>query len=337
MRKLMLVFSLCAGVIALASCGGHVKVNQPQASSAAIDVLIGEARAVRPLVSQAAAIEFLRASETLVPQASRTVYVHATDGRVLTPSGYEKLATSERTGFEPKSYDERFYYSTFYGSPVAYVRALEIAGQNGVATLDRAKVLDIGYGAIGGPRLMAGAGATISAVDVDPLLPALYREAGDQGSVQALSGRRGVIKLFDGIFSGNEKLTREVGGGYTLILSKNTMKMGFMKPSGERKPMVSFAASDAALLASIHDALAPGGIFVIYNIGGVLDPKRPSTVIASPFTREQFARAKLAVLKFDENDDVAVRAMGGALGWDKQMGDLQTQLFAQYTVVQRRP
>ena len=166
-------------------------------------------------------------------------------------------------------------------------------------------------------------------------MPALYREVTDQGRVAGFDGRAGELTLFNGVYAGNVTLTKLIGKDFNLIVTKNTMKMGFMKPSNVRPPFVSFEANDEVLLDTIYDALAPGGLFVIYNITGALDPAKPSTDGRSPFTRDQFTRANLNVLALDANDDVATRAMAKALGWEKQMGDLEKNLFALYTVVQR--
>jgi SAM-dependent methyltransferase len=253
----------------------------------------------------------------------------------VTPVEHNALNPSEREGFERIDYDDTFYYSTHYGSPVAYMRAVEIAGVHGIASLNAARILDIGYGAIGGVRMMASAGAQVSAVDIDSLLPALYRDAADQGSVKGIDGRTGSIALFHGVYAGNTTLTKLIGRNFNVIVSKNTMKRGFMKPTASRKAYVSFDASDEVLLDTIYDTLAPGGLLVIYNITGAPDPAKPATDGRSPFSREQFVKANLNVLALDASDDAGVRAMGKALGWHVQMGDLDKNLFASYTVVQR--
>ncbi len=67
--------------------------------------------------------------------------------------------------------DESLYYEELYGSPLAYCRALELAGLDDVAGT---RVLDYGYGAIGQLRILAGLGADVVGVDVDPLLAQLY-------------------------------------------------------------------------------------------------------------------------------------------------------------------
>jgi hypothetical protein len=326
----------CAAILASAMIlHGCVTPSMHRLQSSATAAIVKDADAIAPLMKQAAAREFLKAAATLKAQTPRIVYTHQSTRRSITPIEYEAMNANEREGFERVEHDETFYFSTYYGSPVAYARALECAGAHGLATLDNAKILDLGYGAIGGMRMMAGAGAGVSAVDVDSTLPALYREPLDQGAMLGINARTGRLTLYNGVFAGNTTLTKLIGREFNLIVSKNTMKRGFMKPASGGKALVSFEASDEVLLDTIYDSLAPGGLFVIYNIMAGFDPGKPATDGYSPFTREQFAKANLNVLALDANDDAAVRAMGRALGWETQMGDLEKNLFALCTVVQR--
>jgi hypothetical protein len=309
--------------------------NDVAKTGAAIAAIAKDGVSVAPLMKQAAAQEFLKGVAGLNSHVPRIVYTDAKTRRTITPTEYDALKPADREGYARVEHDEAFYYATFYGSPVAYAAAFEAAGKHGLASLTSARILDIGYGAMGGPQMMAGAGAAVSAVDVDPLLKALYRESADQGAVKGFDGRAGSVTLFDGLFAGSTTLTKLIGGNFNLIVSKNTMKRGFMRPEGDRNPLVSFGASDEVFLDTIYDSLAPNGILVIYNIAGALDPAKPSTDGRSPFTREQFSKANLNVLAFDTNDDAMIRSVGKALGWEKPMGDLEKNLFALYTVVQR--
>jgi hypothetical protein len=332
-RRLFVASGSAAALGAL--CGGAGASPAPQ-QSAAVQAIARDAALVRGLVKSPLALEFLRMANALQAELPRSVYARrpgmtAGGGAAhLTAAQFAALAESERAQYEEKLRDEAFYFSTFYGTPVAYARALDVAAEHMTApatasvTAKGLKLLDIGYGAIGAPRMLAHAGANVSAVDVDPLLPALYAKA----SV-------GSVTLYDGVFAGDAALTQRIGGGFGLILAKNTFKRGFMRPRPSKKALVSFGVSDAVLLAALHAALAPNGLFLIYNIAGAFDANRPATDGGSPFSREQFAAAKLELIAFEQDDDSAIRAFGKALGWDTQMGDLSVNLFAQYTLVRR--
>jgi SAM-dependent methyltransferase len=308
----------------------------PRAAEAATAAeLVAQAQTLAPLVKQDVGKEFLSATAQLPTRAPRDVYTDAKKRLSMTPTQWAALPDAEKNTYAKATHNEAFYYATYYGSPIAYVRALDVAGQFGVKSLKDARVLDIGYGAIGGVQLMAYAGAQVSALDVDSLLPALYRQREDQGVFLGTSGGIGTLKLYDGLFAGDAGLTKAIGGDFDLIVAKNTLKRGFLRPLPGRKAFVDFGVNDETFLRALHNALAPGGIALIYNIAGAFNPERPSTDGRSPFDKDALEKAGLNILAFNANDDAPVRALGTALGWQKDMGDLEKNLFALYTVVQR--
>jgi hypothetical protein len=141
-----------------------------------------------------------------------------------------------------------FYYATHYGSPIAYVRAIEVAAQFGLKSLRDTRVLDIGYGAIGGMQLLAYAGAQVCALGVDSLMPALYDRREDQGIFVNKNGSIGTLKLYDGLFAGDASLTKAIGNHFDLIVAKNTLKRGFLRPLPGKKAFVDFGATDEDFL-----------------------------------------------------------------------------------------
>ena len=48
------------------------------------------------------------------------------------------------------------YYTTKYGSPLAYSRPIDLLGQAGLQDVSGRKILDFGYGTVGHLRLLAG-------------------------------------------------------------------------------------------------------------------------------------------------------------------------------------
>ncbi len=233
--------------------------------------------------------------------------------------------------------DESYYYMGRYGSPLAYARLLDLAESNGFREPKGAKVFDFGYGSIGHLQMLARCGAHTTAVDVDPLLPEIYKDASGafgSGSVQLLHGR----------FPFETTLVEEAGTGYDLVISKNTLKRGYIHPS--RTPtsprhVIDLGVDDEDFLAAIAKLLKPQGLFVIYNFcpakAAEDKPYIPWAEGESPFTRDQFATAGFEVLEFDQVDDQAARELAKALRWDSEGGmKLDSELFAWYTVVRRR-
>jgi SAM-dependent methyltransferase len=228
--------------------------------------------------------------------------------------------------------DEETYYETKYGSPLSYARPLDL-----LATLKPgAKVLDFGYGYVGHLRMLATMGFDVTGVDVDPLLPALYDQPSDQGAIGG-----GKLRLLDGKFPADPAIVSAVGGGYDLIVSKNVLKRGYIHPDrpADDKKLIHLGASDEQVLAAFHDALAPGGRMLVYNIcPAPTPPDKPFVPWSdgrSPWTKEEWEAAGFEVVAFDVDDTDAVRRMGRLLGWQHDM-DLDHDLSVIYTLVQRR-
>lgn len=238
--------------------------------------------------------------------------------------------------------DERFYYTTRYGSSLGYARAIDILGQNGVSTFDGLRVMDFGCGAIGHLRMMAGSGATVVGVDVEPMLPALYNRLEDSGAIR-VGKRTGHLSIVTGRWPAQDATRTAVGDGYDLILSKNTLKNGYINPAEEVDPrmLVNLGVPQDEFVRSMFSALRPGGWALIYNFSPApAPPGKPYIPWADgrcPFPREMLESAGFRVVAFDEVDDEAGRALARALGWDRppQGMNLETDLFARYTLLQR--
>ncbi len=229
--------------------------------------------------------------------------------------------------------DEEFFYVGRFGTPLAYARALDIAAAHGLEGIAGKRVLDFGYGAIGQLRMMALSGADTVGVDVAPLLPLIYPDASGP-----LGG--GLVQLVNGQFPASAAVNEQVGGEFDLILSKNTLKRGYIHPARETPPerLIQLGVDDATFLSAIRDRLKPGGLFLIYNLCPAKAPEDqpyiPWADGESPFTREQFEAAGLEVLAFDVDESAQARAMANLLGWGSD-DELEKSLFAWLTVARR--
>ncbi len=325
---------------------GKASAQAASSTSTYVQSLSREALALKPLVRQPLATSFLEQVKELPSPEPRVTYESVKLRHRVSQSAWQSFSPSVQATFTRKEHSDEYYYSRSYGSPLAYARALELLGEQGLTTLAGLRVLDIGYGAMAAPRMMARAGAQVHGVDVDPSLPQIYNLPSDQGHVAVSNGS---LTLHDGIFGFSQSLMsalkidgakgiaapRAAARAFDIIITKNTMKRGFMRPKPGQDAIVAFFVSDAQLLQALYDSLAPGGYFMIYNAGQAFDPDKPSTDAASPFTREQFEQARFKVIALDQSDDDALRAMGRVFGWDRQMGDLNTNLFGLYTLVRR--
>jgi SAM-dependent methyltransferase len=253
------------------------------------------------------------------------------------------LTEAKRRTLKPIPVDESFYYTTKYGSPLAYVRPLDLIGQSGVEDVSTWKVLDFGYGTIGHLRLLAGLGAEVTGVDVDPMLRALYSAPADQGLIRNPTGRDGRLRLIHGKFPADATVQTDVGENYDLIVSKNTLKRGYVHPEAPVDPrrLLGLGVDDARFVRAFSDALKPGGRVLIYNISPAPSlPGQPYKNWADgrcAFAKEVWESAGFRVIAFDREDSEAIRRVGHALGWDQGESpiDLKTDLFAQYSLMMK--
>ncbi|MCI0362707.1 MAG: class I SAM-dependent methyltransferase [Phycisphaerales bacterium] len=313
-----------------------------------VEKMRGEAEALLPLTQTALAKEFLAGVESLRPVESRTLFYDRATRTWYTAEVAAKLPEEERAKLREVPVTDQLYYQTFYGTPLAYVRPIELLGLNGIESLDGKRILDFGYGTIGHLRMMASQGAEVVGVEVDSLFNALYNQPSDTGAITGAGGQEGSISLVDGRFS-DPKVKQAVGGGYDIIVSKNTLKRGYVHPPAElegkldKNRLVDLGLDDEAFVKVMFDLLKPGGRLLIYN----LSPKQkdwrngeqyiPWADGQCPFERELLERVGFRVVKFDEDDGEAARKMAYALKWDQTTPpmDVEGDLFAHFTLVEK--
>jgi SAM-dependent methyltransferase len=256
----------------------------------------------------------------------------------------------EKEGLRPRDFEPVFYYYTGYGSPLIYARPLDIvaekAGWTGNDGFKGKRVLDFGYGLIGHLRLLAMRGADVTGIEVEPMLRALYAEPGDVGEIEGVDGLKGKLRVLDGRWPAEEKIAAAVkeGGSYDLIISKNTLKRGYIHPAREvdEKFLVKLGVEDEAFVKAMHGALKPGGYAIIYNISPAQNPDDkpylPHADGQCPFPRAMLEKAGFEVIEFDRVDEAAVLDVWMALGIDggKSREELGKELFAWSTVVRRK-
>jgi len=309
-----------------------------------------EAKALAPFVRSDLARRFLAAAEDALPTIpTRTLLRDPATRALLTEAEANKRDEAARKALQTVTLDEERYYDTKYGTPLAYARAVDLLAEVGkVPDVAGKRLLDFGYGTVGHLRLLAGLGAEVVGVDVDPFLTLLYSRPGDTGAVPASTaakGRRaGRVTLVDGQWPADRATKDAVGGGFDAIVSKNTLKNGYLHPaqSVDKRMLVDLGVSDEAYVKALRDALKPGGVVLIYNLSPAPakpgEPYKPWADGRCPFPREAWEKAGFAVVAFDVNDDKPAREMARLLKWDAPPTkmDVENDLFALYTVVRKK-
>jgi hypothetical protein len=313
----------------------------------ALEQLRKDAAAVKPLVKAECVRSFLDGTAALPDPGARVVYYQREPKAAFTEEDAAKLPQEQRDKLRKIDFDAAKYYDTFYGSPLAYSRALDLCAAAGLDSYEGKRILDYGYGTVGHLRLLASCGAEATGVDVDPILRVLYGRPEDQGEIAPAKpgGKKGRLALVDGFWPGTSSVREKAGSGMDLFISKNTLKNGYVHPPQGTDPRraLTLGVSDEEYVRALAQTVKPGGLVMIYNIGPAPakegEPFKTMADIRCPFSKEMWAAAGFELVEFEKDDTAAVRTMAKALGWDQGEGamDLEHDLFASYTLARRKP
>ncbi len=311
-------------------------------TASVVSRLQGQAASLRPMFRSPLVHAFLDQTASLPHVEPRTVLHDSARTRYWSLEEAADLPDSVRSRLVTRTLDEGFYYETRYGTPLAYARPLEIVAENRVSALAGRRIADFGYGTIGHLRLLAQLGAEAHGIEVDLLLRTLY--APDTGVVSLGGKPAGRLVLHHGRWPAEPALTAEVGGGYDLFLSKNTLKNGYIHPAEKVDPrrLVHLGVDDSTYVRALSRTVRRGGLVLIYNLCPAPAPPGKTDIPWAdgrcPFSRGLWEASGFEVLAFDQDDSPAARTMARALGWNAgdQPMDLENDLFAVYSLFRRR-
>lgn len=270
--------------------------------------VLGELRRLssqlEPKVSEPWVKEWLKSVKTLKPVKPSTW--HCTDDK-------QRCSPKPDEGLVAREVNDEFVYARIT-DPLGYTRPYEILSSVGWQPKGK-KVLDFGYGNLGQLLMLSSLGAKVHGVEVDRLL---------------IDGTKAVSKplvLHHGYFPADAQLVKEIGTGFDLWISKNTLKRGYVKPL-EGEAVIDLGPTALNVIAS---ELKKGGYFLVYNLAPLQKKQYlPMADGNSPFTREALEAAGFEVLAFDADDSEKALTMGAILEWGNE------PLVATYTLARRR-
>lgn len=299
-----------------------------------LDQMYRDAASLKEVFVSPDALAMLEQARSLPVLEPRTIHVATRPNRGYTQAQFDALGEQEREGLQAFGVDAARYYSTFYGSPLVYARTLDLLSEHAPDfEIDVARVLDLGYGQLGQLRLWAQMGADVLGVEIDPILTAMYDNCAAVGDIEDA----GSVTLIEGAWPNDASCREQVGSGYDLIVSRNLLKKGYVKPAQLNPAFpvpVAWGMEDAEAVRHFYDALAPGGVVLIESLGPKPDPAKPWSDISNPWDRTAWEEVGFEVLAHDEDESAYARAMGKALGWDAQM-DLDEGLFGVFCLYRK--
>lgn len=304
-----------------------------------LTALRDEALRLRPLVQSDLARSFLDAAERLPPADQRRIFRDPETREYLSEKSAAALPVAVREKLTTTDVTDDLYYKTRFGSPLVYVRVLDLLAQRTeLRSLAGRRVFDFGYGSIGQLRMMAELGADARGAEVFSLLWAMYEV--DQGPF-GNSAARGRVTIVNARWPADADAVKTIGGEFDLITSKNTLKNGYLNPERpvDKRQMVDLGVEQPAFVRALFEALKPGGFVLIYNLCPAPAPADAAYIPWAdgrcPFPRSMVEMAGFKVLAFDESDDAAGRSIFEALGYPTKKPSGEDDLFVWFTLLQR--
>ena len=304
-----------------------------------------ESFAVRPLAKTRWSSLLLDAGALLPPIPPRRLLKDPGTGQYFAEAELRSLSPAQRSTYQLDVVSEEDYYFGPSGSPLFYVRLLDLVGENVRGDLVGRRLLEWNYESVAALRLLAAQGAQVVGVSASPRLRALYSQPGDQGDIPMFGrDQAGRLTLLAGQFPVEAATRAQVGQGYDVILARNLLKRGYVHPvetsAAAAATKVELGMADEAFLQQLLAMLKPQGRVLLYNICPPAAPPpapySPDSDCRNPFTQAQWQAAGFRVRDYDRNDSAALRELGHALGWDQgQQAVAIDNLIGTYTLVER--
>ncbi len=336
----------CIAVVGLAiasQAAGQSPTAQetPQPAANAVVEAVDDLGAIRDALTSPLARQFVDSAECLPKRAPMTVHYRRSDRIAIDATAFDLLGEADREGYEPLELDERYYYFTRYGSPLHYAHTLDLIAGIGLESANGARLVDLGFGGIGQLRMLASMGAHVTGIEVDAVTELLYSRPDDTGAIEPCGdGPPGQLDLVYGLFPG--EVAARVPGELDLLLSRNTLKRGYIKPKrafrDSMDPLIDLGVSDGVFCRAVFERLKPGGLFVVYNLNPIEVAEGeegwvPWSDGRFPFERSLVEQVGFEVVHWNEPDPAGVDWLARISGNDLE--ETRSSTWAVWTALRK--
>jgi len=277
------------------------------------DRLRQEAEALALLTPSRWARSFLRFGASLAPLAGTTLLRDRQSGQYHARASVGAVSGHARQQLSRRRLADDFW-SHAHGSFLAYARLLSLLEPRSGASLP-GKLLDLGCGAGTQLRALAAAGVHAWGIESSPLFAAFYDLHFQKLHRSPPVWDAGGARIVGGPFSGHAAVLGAVGRAFDLVLAKNVLKPGCLRPGHGQEPQTVLGVQSGRFLRAVRQLLRPGGRFAVYNIYPSADNAAPWARTGPPFARRTWLNAGFDIDVFEEDDSAAIREVALVLGW----------------------
>ncbi|MFG0256963.1 MAG: hypothetical protein ACF8GE_03580 [Phycisphaerales bacterium JB043] len=301
------------------------------------------------------------------PSMVGAVYFSWQESRAVSPEIYESLPVEAMPDAQAKRFPGH-RYDRMQHVPLAYFCALDMVRELGVDMLDGMRITDSGFGSVENLHVLASAGADVVGIQTEGAMDGPVHARIELGQIpraeSVAEGDGGTLTIKTGTYPTSDEIIELAGGQIDLFVSKNSLRRGYFPAIPDPTPcryfrgsasiiigddpykdlplcVTEFVPKDAEYLQTVYDALAPGGLFLVYNLyidRGDREEMwvRPDGVGECQFDLEMVIRAGFEIISWNQDDSAHARTMQEALR-EYETGCRPSEEYSAMATILRKP